>query len=121
MIEPSASVSAAALHLLLATHPEIDDLPIAWGIDVDRIIRPFITVDHPQAEQSMRLLAAALELDLEIRPYGTVDDPKCSLRAEGRWGGAGWLCLAYVHTDLHVTAPPTAAAPVPADQAEVWQ
>lgn len=95
-----AGISATALHLLLATHPELVDLPFAWPIDLDAVIRPFITVDHPRGEESLRRLAAALELEVEVFQYGTAEDPKASLRADGRWGGAAWQCIAYVHAPV---------------------
>ena len=97
MNEPSAHISAAALHLLLATHPELDDLPFAWTIDDDRTIRPFITVANDRGEESLRLLAAALELDVYASGYDSEEHgPMQSLRAGGRWGGADWQCIAYV-------------------------
>jgi hypothetical protein len=122
MTEPSAHISAAALHLLLATHPELDDLPFAWTIDDDRVIRPFITVAHERGEESLRLLAAALELDVHANGYESAEHgPMQSLRCEGRWGGATWDCVAYVKAALHVTEPPADTVPVPASEAGVWQ
>ena len=88
-----ASVSAAALHLLLAQYPDLADLPVEWRITLDRTIEPTITVDHPEGERSTRLLAAALELDVTAYTYG---DHKAALRFEGRWGGAAWCCVTYV-------------------------
>lgn len=90
---PDASVSAAALHLLLAQYPELADLPFEWRITVDRTIEPIITVDHPEGERSTRRLAAALELDVTAYTYG---DRKAAIRVEGRWGGAAWCCVTYV-------------------------
>lgn len=94
--EPDASVSAAALHLLLATHPEVNELPVDWNIDVDRTIRPFLPVDHPQTADAARLLAVALELEVELHDYASAEGvPMRSHRVEGRWGGAAWLFVAY--------------------------
>jgi hypothetical protein len=91
--EPDASVSAAALHLLLAQYPDLADLPVEWRIRVDRTIEPTIVVGHPEGERSTRLLAAALEVDVDVLIYG---DRKAALRVEGRWGGAAWYCVTYV-------------------------
>lgn len=90
---PDASVSAAALHLLFAQHPELADLPVEWRITLDRTIEPTIAVDHPEGERSTRLLGAALELDVTAFTYG---DHMAALRFEGRWGGAAWYCVTYV-------------------------
>lgn len=93
----SASVSAAALHLLLATHPELDALPFTWQIDRDKAVRPCLPVDDPQGEAATRLLATALELDVQEHRYTSPDKgPRLSLHAEGRWGGAAWEVLTYV-------------------------
>lgn len=95
-LKPDASVSAAALHLLLAQHAELADLPVEWRITLDRTIEPTIAVDHPEGERSTRLLAAALELDVTAFNYG---DHKAALRFEGRWGGAAWCCVTYVQVE----------------------
>ncbi|MHA6761839.1 hypothetical protein [Streptacidiphilus sp. PAMC 29251] len=122
MTGPSAHISAAALHLLLATHPEVDELPFGWRIELDATIYPFITVAHDRGEESLRLLAAALELEVEAHDYDSAQHgPMQSLRAEGRWGGADWFCIAYVKAALHVAEPPAGAVPVPAAEAGVWQ
>jgi hypothetical protein len=93
----AASRSAAALHLLLATHPEVDDLPFAWWIGLDGKIYPSITVAHHRGEESLRLLAGALELDVRENGYESEEHgPMMSLTADGRWGGATWDCVAYV-------------------------
>jgi hypothetical protein len=107
----SARNAAAALTLLLSTHPEVDALPFEWYIELDRTIRPFITVDHPRGEESLRLLAAALELPVAVSHFGTVEEPKAAICTEGRWGGAEWHCIAYVQAGLYVTqAPPGTVA-----------
>lgn len=101
-----ARVSAAALYLLHAGHPELDDLPFAWTIDDDRVIRPFITVANDRGEESLRLLAAALELDVDVNDYESAEHgPMQSLRADGRWGGADWKCIAYVRAAKAVVQP----------------
>jgi hypothetical protein len=92
----SASMSATVLHLLLATHLELDELPITWQIELDHTIRPFIAVDHPDAERATRLLGAALELDVDVSTYTAAAGhlSQC-LRVEGRWGGATWCMVTY--------------------------
>lgn len=91
-----ASVPAAALHLLLAQYPELADLPVEWTISLDRVIRPFITVRHPDCDNAARLIAAALELDInEGGAFDSNGTPTRSLYVEGRWGGAQWSFVAY--------------------------
>jgi hypothetical protein len=90
-----ASLSAAALHLLLATHPELDELPIEWIIGLDRGIRPFMTVRHPDCAKAARLLGAALELDIKTSNFTDNGIPTRSLYVQGRWGGARWDFVAY--------------------------
>jgi hypothetical protein len=121
-LRADASISAAALHLLLATHPELEELPIGWRIELDGTIYPFITVANDRGEESLRLLAAALELDVRENAYESEEHgPMMSLSADGRWGGATWDCVAYVKAALHVTEPPVGTVPVPASEAGVWQ
>ena len=121
MTGPSAHISAAALHLLLATYPELDELPIAWRIELNRTIYPFITVAHDRGEESLRLLAAALELDVRENSYESEEHgPMQSLSADGRWGGATWDCVAYVRRAAHTDEPLFTSAPVPASEAAVW-
>lgn len=103
MNEPSASISAAALHLLLATHPELDDLPVAWNIDSDRVIRPFIVVYHPDGERAVKLIAAALELDTAESPFANHDGERSkSVQFDGRWGGAAFQMVTYVLDQIEV-------------------
>jgi hypothetical protein len=95
-LRAEASLSVAALHLLLATHGELDELPVEWHIDLDRTIRPFLPVDHPQCAEAARLLASALELTVHLSDFTGVEGiPMRSHRVEGRWGGAHWLFVAY--------------------------
>jgi hypothetical protein len=102
----AASRSAAALHLLLATHPELDDLPFGWQIERNGTIYPFVTVAHDRGEESLRLLAAALELDVRENGYESEEHgPMQSLTADGRWGGATWDCVAYVRRAAAVVLP----------------
>jgi hypothetical protein len=96
-LKPDASISAAALRLLLATHPELVELPVEWAIDLERVIRPSITVRHPDGERAARLIAAALELEpVEGRVFSDGGKPTRSLYVDGRWGGACWSFTAYV-------------------------
>ena len=67
--EPDMSVSASALHLLLARHREIVDLPLEWRIDRQGVVSPFLPVNDEQCEQAAQLLAAALELTVELFEY----------------------------------------------------
>ena len=90
-----ASLSAAALHLLLTRNPELDALPIEWTIGLDRGIRPFMTVRHPDCAKAARLLAAALELDIKTSNFTDNGIPTRSLYVQGRWGGARWDFVAY--------------------------
>ena len=90
-----ASLSVAALHLLLATHDELDELPIEWTIDVERVIRPSMRVRHPDCAKAARLLADALELDLRTNDFSDGGIPTRSLYVQGRWGGASWDFVAY--------------------------
>jgi hypothetical protein len=91
-----ASISAGALHLLLARHDELAELPIEWRIDLDRVIRPFMTVRHPDCVKAARLIAAALELDIvEGGAFESDGVSTRSLYVEGRWGGAQWSFVAY--------------------------
>jgi hypothetical protein len=91
-----AHISAAALSLLLATHPEVAELPIEWHIDLDRTIRPFMTVRHADCAEAARLIAAALELDIvEGGAFESDGVSTRSLYVEGRWGGAQWSFVAY--------------------------
>lgn len=100
-----ASIAAAAMHLMLATHAELENLPIVWQIDLDTVIRPFVAVDHPGATRATRLLAAALELPITISRY---TDPNgtdsMSLSIDGRWGGASWRYVAYVRASAYDAA-----------------
>lgn len=94
--KPDASVSAAALHLLLTQHPDLVDLPVTWTIEPDATIRPFLRVDDPQTETTVQLLATALELDVAVHGYtGSEGVPMRSYRLEGRWAGAPWLFVTY--------------------------
>jgi len=90
-----ASLSVAALHLLLATHDELDDLPVEWTIDVERVIRPFMTVRHPDCAKAAQLLADALELDIRTNDFDDGGIPTRSLYVQGRRGGASWGFGAY--------------------------
>jgi hypothetical protein len=90
-----ASLSVAALHLLLARNPELDELPIEWTVDVDRVIRPFMTVRHPDCAKAAQLLADALELDLKTGDFSDQGIPTRSLYVRGRWGGVRWDFVAY--------------------------
>lgn len=93
--------AATALQFLLTAHLEVDELPFAWTIDKDRVIRPFITVAHDRGEESLRLLAAALELDVRENSYESEQHgPMMSLSADGRWGGAEFDCVAYVRRSV---------------------
>ena len=95
-LKADASISAAALHLLLATHPEVGELSVEWSIDLDRTIRPFIAVRHPDCAKAAQLLAAALELDVvENGAFDSEGIVTRSLYVEGRWGGAQWSFVAY--------------------------
>ena len=93
--EPDMSVSASALHLLLARHREIVDLPLEWRIDRQGVVSPFLPVNDEQCEQAAQLLAAALELTVELFEYQHEGVPMRSYRVEGRWGGAPWWFVAY--------------------------
>lgn len=95
-LTPDASVSAAALHLLLATHPELIGLPVEWAIDLQRVIRPSIKVRHPDAERATRLIAAALELEITGGSFNDHGVPTRSMYIDGRWGGARWCLTAYM-------------------------
>jgi hypothetical protein len=96
-LRSDAGMSAAALHLLLAQHPELVELPIVWQIEADAVIRPFLPVDHAVCHQAALLLAAALELELSRSTYTTTDGVlMLSLRVEGRWGGAHWMFGCYL-------------------------
>lgn len=100
-----ASLSVAALHLLLATHEELDDLPVEWISHLNRTIEAFITVRHTDGERATRLIAAALELDVDENDFSDKGIPTRSLRVEGRWGGARWFFTTYVDravAGLHV-------------------
>ncbi len=99
MNEPSALISASAMHLLLAQNPDFDDLPVEWTIDLDRVIRPFITVRHPDGDRATRLIAAALEIDIRTSEFSDNGIPTRSLHVEGRWGGASWNFTTYVSTE----------------------
>lgn len=111
--------AATALQFLLTAHPEVDETPFEWTIEAeDRVIRPFITVDHPRGEESVRLLAAALELPVTVSRFGSVEEPKAAISTEGRWGGAGWRCVAYVKA-APVTEDGFTSAPVPVSEAVV--
>lgn len=97
--EPVADtgISAAALHLLLATNPELAEIPFQWRIDPDGIIRPSLPVDHPQAGLGTAALAVALELDLRVTRYVSGNDGvrRFCASVEGRWSGAQWRCTNY--------------------------
>ncbi|WP_152626499.1 hypothetical protein [Streptacidiphilus carbonis] len=96
-------MSATVLHLLLATHLELDELPIVWQIELDHTIRPSIAVDHPDGERATRLLGAALELDVHVSSYAAAAGHLSQvLRIEGRWGGASWSMVTYTR---HATPP----------------
>lgn len=90
-------LAAAALHLLLATHPEIVEIPFTWRIDPSGILRPGLDVDHPDAVRATELLAAALELPMQIEEYTSKVDGvrRFCVTAIGRWGGAEWKCSNY--------------------------
>lgn len=92
-----AGVSAAALHLLLATHPELVDIGFEWRIGSDAVIRPGLPVDHPQAGTGTVLLAKALELPLMVSRYTSGADGvrRFCAAVDGRWGGAQWRCTNY--------------------------
>jgi len=92
-----ASLSVAALHLLLATHEELDDLPVEWIIRLNRTVEAFITVRHPDGERATRLIAAALEIEVDEHEFSDRGVPTRSLRVEGRWGGASWYFTTYVN------------------------
>lgn len=119
MNEPSALISASALHLLLAQNPELDDLPVVWQIDMDRVIRPSIAVDHPQGEHATQLIADALELPLDTSLYSDGTDPKAALRVQGRWGGADWYMVTYVKVEYTVRQIPAGTVPVTAETADL--
>ena len=97
MNEPGARLASAALAHLLATHPELDGLPVEWAIDLQRVIRPSIAVRHPDAERATRLIAAALELDVdEGGEFNDGGKPTRALYVDGRWAGARWCFSSYV-------------------------
>lgn len=92
-----AHLASAALHLLLATHPEIVDLPFEWRIATDGTVRPMIEVDHPRGREAAEMLAAALELDIKASCFKSREGQLCeSLSIKGRWGGAAWLGTVFV-------------------------
>jgi hypothetical protein len=102
--EPSALISASVLHLLLAQHPELGELQVEWTIDVERVIRPFMTVRHPDCAKAARMLAAALELDIQTSNFTDNGIPTQSLYVQGRWGGARWDFVAYAAVEAGETA-----------------
>jgi hypothetical protein len=117
----STFAAATALQFLLTAHPELGELPFSWTIDLDGEIRPFVTVAHDRGEESLRLLAAALELDVRENNFESSEHgPMQSLSAGGRWGGATWDCVAYVRRAPHIAEPEFTSAPVPASEAAVW-
>jgi hypothetical protein len=92
-----AHLAACSLHLLLAQHPELVDMPFEWRITADGTVRPMVEVDHPQGRIATELLAAALELDITVGPFRSRDGQACeALYVTGRWGGALWRATVFV-------------------------
>jgi hypothetical protein len=97
-LRADASISAAALHLLLAQHAELVELEMEWRIDgADAVIRPNLSVDHPDTFQATELLARALELPLQSSAYtsGADGHRRLCITVQGRWGGAQWRSINY--------------------------
>lgn len=90
-----AHLAACALHLLLAQHPELVDLPIRWEINGGEV-RPFVEHRHLDGLHMAQQLADALELPLLTRRI-TANDGELldSYTAEGRWGGADWYLSGF--------------------------
>lgn len=55
---PSATMKAAALHVLLARHPELDQLPISWSTDPRDGIIAYVT--HTVEPRLVRLIFTVL-------------------------------------------------------------
>lgn len=90
-----AHLAACSLHLLLAQHGELVDLPARWEINGGEV-RPIIEHRHPDGLRMAQQIADALELPLHVRRITANDGERLdSYHAEGRWGGANWYLSGF--------------------------
>jgi hypothetical protein len=93
--EGDAHLAACALHLLLAQHPDLVDLPIRWEIEGGTVI-PRLPHRDTRTLAMAQLVADALELELHSHAFTATDGVRMhSIWLEGRWGGAAWTINAY--------------------------
>lgn len=87
---PGARAALAIAHLIQA-NPGLDELPIRWEVTRAKSVQPQIEHMHPDAQQVIEALAAALELPLD-RYLFTTDDgiEQVHLTASGRWASVPW-------------------------------
>ncbi|WP_152627631.1 hypothetical protein [Streptacidiphilus melanogenes] len=90
-----AHLAACALHLLLAQHPALVDLPVRWEIEGGEV-RPVIEHRHQDGARIGRQIAEALELEFLCSPMIASDGERLDhFRGEGRWGGADWFLSGF--------------------------
>lgn len=94
-LRADAHIAAASLHLLLAQHPELVDLPIRWEIEAGTVA-PRLPHGDQETPRMAGLLAAALELPVHSSPFTATSGVRMlHIWCDGRWGGTEWQLTAY--------------------------
>ncbi|MFE6868365.1 hypothetical protein ACFVFS_17585 [Kitasatospora sp. NPDC057692] len=99
---PSALTTITALHVLMATHIELADLPVTWRVEPNGALHVDLIDRSPEGRDAVRSLAAVLGVD--------TDESEITSNA-----GQRLLVVSLRHSTVIAGAPVYATAYLPVD------